>query len=63
MVHVGRNRVRRRLIHKAIRDELKAARDYERLERTGTARDRKVIRHIKTEEKEHKAELENLIED
>ena len=61
MVHVGRSRVRRRMIRKAIRDEVKAARDYEQLERTGPPRDRKVIKHIRKEEQHHRSELEGLL--
>jgi len=50
------------MIKKAIRDEVKAARDYEHLERTGPARDRKVIKHIRKEEIEHRRELSELVE-
>lgn len=63
MVHVGRNRLRRsrRMIRKAIRDEKQATRDYERLEQVVSAKQRKVIKHIKREEQEHRKELSKLV--
>jgi len=49
------------MIRKAIHDEQQAAQDYTQLEKAVPPRNRKVIRHIKREEQEHRAELESLL--
>jgi rubrerythrin len=60
-MQIGNKRVRRRLIRADIRSESQAAKDYTKLERVVSKKEKPVIREIKLDERDHKRKLEKLI--